>query len=129
MRNRSLLVLLPSALMLVPIPACTTVGTVRDVAALATTPTPLGDFTVLDDKAMYAAEAVYNIPAAAYVSANSRGLISAPLKATLKPILVSMADMLKLCRTAYRLGDVKTFNERYAILMILRTQVMSRIPK
>lgn len=129
MRYRHILVILPSLLMLAPLPACSTIETVRDVAALATSPVPLGDFTVLDDKAMFAAEAVYNVPAQAYVSANSRGLVKPPLKATLKPMLVAMGDTLRLCRTAYKIGDLTSFNQRYAGLMVLKSQVMHLIPK
>ncbi len=116
-------------ILLVASPSCSTIHTVRTAVGVATSPVPLGDFTILDDKAMFAAETVFNIPAQAYVSANSRGLIPAPLKATLKPLMVSAGELLKLCRSAYKVGDLKSFNERYRALLALKDQALKLMPK
>ena len=124
MRYRFLLPLL-----LIATPGCSTVGTVRDIAAVATSPTPIGDFTVVDDRAMYAGEALYNVIAQPYVSANSRGLVPASLKATLKPMLVYAGDLLKALRAAKKVGDVPGFNARYKALKALQGTVLPLIPK
>src|SRR4051812_17243529 len=61
------------ALAAAPLSACATLHTVDQAVALANQ--NVGDFTVLDEKSWYYAEALYNVPASAYLSANSRGLI------------------------------------------------------
>lgn len=60
----------------------------------------VADQTLIDEKALYAAEIAYNIPAHAYVSANYSGLLTPELKAVLKPKLTTMYTMLKAIRAA-----------------------------
>lgn len=59
--------------------------------------------------AMYAVEAAYNAPATAYVDADSKGLLSAELKARVKPILVEANDYRLKARTAYGIKDASGF--------------------
>ncbi len=121
---RRITFLLP--LILLASPACTTL---RQVATVATTPTPLGNFTALDNKARYAAEALYNIPTNAYRNANERGLVSPAAKAVIKPKLQEAGRVLLLARSAYRIGDLTSFNARYSALMALKNDAMKLIPK
>lgn len=57
--------------------------------------------TVVDDKVAYAAEALYNVPAQAYVTANKNGTLPADIKAKAKPILLEMYKKLLLVRSAH----------------------------
>lgn len=111
------------------LPGCSSLGTASHIVAAATSSQPLGDFTVLDDKAMYAAEALYNVPASAYRSADTRGLIPAHLKAVIKPKLQTMGRVLKTARSAYRIGDLTSFNARYRALLALKDEVTPLIPR
>jgi hypothetical protein len=63
----------------------------------------------LSTTAMYAAEAAYNAPAAAYVSADAKGLLTAPVKAKVKPMLVEAFDWLKKARLFYSARDAVGF--------------------
>jgi hypothetical protein len=56
--------------------------------------------TLIDEKALYSAELLYNIPAHAYTSANYSNLLTPELKAILKPKLVTLYQMLKAVRSA-----------------------------
>lgn len=109
--------------------ACTQLRTASDVIAVVTSPAPLGDRIVMDEKAAYAAEAFYNIPAQAYVSADQRGLIPVSLRIQLKTRLLRMADYLKLVRQAYAVGDATSFSQRYHELEALKAQIMPLIPR
>lgn len=89
---------------------------------------PLGDRTLRDEQGLWAAEAAYNVPAAAYVSAHSRGLVNDDLKAILKPRLITLYDLLKAARTAYRFGDAAGFTAKKEALEALRNEIMPLIP-
>ena len=111
------------------IAACAVTGTTtRDAVAIATSSAPIGDRVVMDEKTAYAAEVLYNIPAQAYVSADTRGLISADLRATLRPKLIYLASLLDAVRAAYRVGDATSFAARYRELKALKEQVTPLIP-
>ncbi len=69
----------------------------------AATDCGLASDTVLDEKALFAAETAYNIPANAYVSLGDR--LTADRKAQAKAALISAYDYLKLARAAYAAGD------------------------
>jgi hypothetical protein len=56
-------------------------------------------------KALYAAEAAYNVPAQAYVTLNRAGKLSPELKARAKPVLQQAIAGLKLARQAAAAGD------------------------
>lgn len=72
--------------------------------------------TVIDEKAMYAAEAAYNVAANAYVTADGNGLLSAATKAKVKPYMLQAYDALKLARAAYKAGDSAVFVQQVARL-------------
>lgn len=74
----------------------------------------LGDATVMDEKALYALEAAYNVPAHAYVTADAKGLLNDATKAKVKPLLVKAYDALKLARMAYATGNSANFAEAKA---------------
>lgn len=94
--------------------ACQT-GTTPDPANSSAAPTPAASASVatgaceLSTTAMYGAEALYNAPAAAYVSADAKGQLSASVKAAVKPKLVSAYDWLKKARLFYSARDAVGF--------------------
>lgn len=71
------------------------------------TPVPSGKtpISAAAQKALYAAEAAYNVPAQAYVTLNRSGALSADLKAKTKPLLQQAYQGLKLARQAAAAGD------------------------
>jgi hypothetical protein len=116
------------ALCLLATPACDTLRTASEAVSLATSPTPLGDRTVMDERAMYAAEALYNVPAQAYVTADTRGLLTPAVRAAVRPILIQARQALLAVREAYRVGDATTFGQRVAALRSLKDRAMSLLP-
>lgn len=48
------------------------------------------DRTLVDEKVVFAAETIYNIPAHAYKTANENGKLAPELKAKLKPLLIEL---------------------------------------
>jgi hypothetical protein len=91
--------------------------------------TPVCTFTLADQKAMYAAEASYNIPAQAYLSANSRGLINADLKATLKPKLQTAYQWLKGARAAYKICNRDSLMDYQRALATFEAEIQPLIPR
>lgn len=120
--------LFPMLLATVLIACGTPLNTASDAIAIATSSEPIGDRIVMDEKAAYAAEVLYNIPAQAYVSADTRGLITPALRATIRPKLIYMASLLDAVRSAYRVGDATSFAARYRELESLKRQVTPLIP-
>jgi hypothetical protein len=82
----------------------------------------------ISDKAMYAAEATFNVPAQAYVAADANGLLTVDAKAKAKPILASMYAALKTARTAYAIGNVVDFNAAVATLNRLKPAALAILP-
>ncbi len=82
----------------------------------------------LPAKLLYAAEAIYNVPAQAYVAADSRDQINPALKARIKPKLQQLGDLLDKARTAHRLGSAIDFNARKADLQKLANEISALIP-
>ena len=109
------LILVLSAFALLP--ACETIPNPSAVCEV-------GAATLIDDKALYAAEVAYNVPAHAYVTADQEGKLSASLKANLKPKLLEMYRLLGLVRNAKG-----TFNCDLNSLKALSAEVNSRIPR
>lgn len=70
-----------------------------------------GQVSAIAATAMYAAEATYNVPAHAYVEADSQGLLSDEVKAKVKPILIDAYEWLLKARSAYEAGDRAGFYE------------------
>ena len=94
---------------------------------LATNPVCAG-YTA-DEKAWYAAEAAYNVPAQAYVAANSHGLLTPALKAVLKPKLQAAYQALKAARAAYLACDAAGLHDKIVALEALKAEIMPLIPK
>lgn len=90
--------------------------------------TPVGAGTVIDDRAMYAAEALYNVPAQAYVAGRTSGVITDAVRDVVRPKLLVMRQTLLAARAAYRIGDVSGFNARVEALRQLRSEVAVLIP-
>jgi hypothetical protein len=91
--------------------------------------TPPCSFTLADQKAMYAAEAAYNIPASAYLSANSRGLIKPELKVTLKAKLATMYDYLKGARAAYKICNRDSLMDYKRAIETYEAEISPLIPR
>lgn len=56
--------------------------------------------TLIDEKVVYAAEALYNMPAHAYVTALEANQLSPTTKALVKPKLIQLYSLLKTIRAA-----------------------------
>lgn len=66
----------------------------------------LASGTLVDERALYAAETAYNVPANTYVTFDTAGKLPASVKAVARPALVKAYAALKLARSAYAAGDV-----------------------
>lgn len=115
------------ALAAMPLAACHTLHTVDQAVALANQ--NVGDFTVLDEKSWYYAEALYNVPASAYLSANSRGLLHDPLKTQIKTGLQKLNALRQAVYQAYKTGNATEFRDKIAQMKILSDQVRNIIPQ
>lgn len=92
-------------------------------------PSAVANATAIDEKAMYAAEASYNVIAQIYVTSEARGKLTPELKAAIKPILVSAYDALKLARAAYAAGNAVDFLHQANTLKSLGSSIANLIPK
>lgn len=86
--------------------ACATTGTVADVVVVRPS-APSGATAISEaaQKALFAAEAAYNVPADAYVRLNRAGQLPAAVKARAKPVLLQAYQGLQLARQAAAVGD------------------------
>jgi hypothetical protein len=80
--------------------------------------------TLVDEKVVYAAEVLYNIPAQAYVSADKNHKITPQLKATLKPMLIKLNDLRNAVKAAK--GSV---NCDFASMKELQVQIIQLLPR
>lgn len=80
--------------------------------------------TLIDEKVVYAAEVIYNIPAQAYVSADKNGKLTPGLKATLKPLLIKLNILRKAISAAK--GSV---NCDFAQMKELQVQIIQLLPR
>ena len=87
--------------------ACATDGiqTIPQAPPAASIPSGATPISEAAQKALYAAEAAYNIPADAYVRLNASGRLTPALKAQAKPVLLQAYNGLKLARQAAAAGD------------------------
>lgn len=104
------------ALTLLIAPAITACSSLPPVSAVST------QNTVLDERALWAAEAAYNVPAQAYVRADQDGTLPASVKATVQPLLIKAYAALKAARSAYAIGDAANFNAQIAAAKSLAAQ-------
>lgn len=105
--------------------ACNPVTT----AIVSNQPVVSGQAAVITAQGWYDANALYNVPTAAYKSSNSRGLISASLKAKIKPQLLRLYALLVVLKHAKEAGDAVTFNDKLAAMRTLSADVSALIPK
>ena len=82
------------------------------------------DGTLIDEKVLYAANALYNVPAHAYVTANRNGKLSPELKAALKPKLLTMYRLLQAVKAAKG-----TVNCDYNSMKALHAEVTALLPR
>lgn len=115
------------ALAVMPLTACQTIHSIDQAATLANQ--NVGNFTVLDEKSWYYAEALYNVPASAYLSANSRGLLHDPLKAQIKASLQKLNALRLAVYQAYKAGNAVEFRDKIIQLKALSDQVRNIIPQ
>lgn len=80
--------------------------------------------TLIDEKAVYTANAFYNVPAHAYVIANRNGQLTPALKAMLKPKLLAMYRLLAAVKAAQG-----TVNCDYNSMKVLHAEVTALLPK
>lgn len=115
--------------------ACQTGTTPEPANSGAVAPTPTASASVatgaceLSTTAMYAAEAAYNAPAAAYVSADAKGQLSASVKAAVKPKLVDAYEWLKKARLFYRARDAVGFCGSTASLNSVAGAALALLPR
>jgi len=106
--------------------ACATVHNIDTALALANQ--NVANFTIADDKGWYYAEALYNVPTQAYLSANRRGLLHDPLKSQLKHSLQSLNVLRGDVYQAYKAGNSVSFREKIVQLKALSDQIRNQIP-
>lgn len=92
-------------------------------------PQPEVTESAVTDKMMFAAETLYNVPAHAYVAADSRKQLSAETKAKVKPILTQLYSALKAARTAYALNNAVDFRKAFDTLTNLSAKANDLLPK
>lgn len=90
---------------------------------------PNAETMVLDEKALYAAEASYNVTANAYIAASEVGLMTPELKAKIKPVMVSAYKALTMARSAYLVANAKSFYEQIAAAKQLSEDARLLIPR
>lgn len=123
---RKLILAVALAAAALPLGACQTIHNVDQAVALANQ--NVGDYTALDEKSWYYAEALYNVPAQAYLSANARGLLHEPLKGQLKADLQKLNQLRQAVYQAYQTGNAATFRDKITQLKALSDQVRNLIP-
>jgi hypothetical protein len=98
------------------------------VLAAATSTEPIGDRFTMDERGLYAMEALYNVPAAAYRSAVERKVMTPAIRARVRPILLEMRRYRDAARQAKKAGDAAGWNARIAELLRLKSQVEAFLP-
>lgn len=75
----------------------------------ATVDPPTSASEVLDERALFAAEAAYNVAATAYVAADSRDVLPPAVAARAQPLLAKAYVALRGARVAYAASDALNF--------------------
>lgn len=124
---KRLVILAAMALALSPVAGCAQIsGAVGK--ALPAVATSFTQTSVVDEKALIAAETAYNVPAQAYLVANRHGLLTPALKGQIKPKLQMAKQALNLAREAYKAGDAKTLGEQIGAVQRLASEARALIP-
>lgn len=116
------------ALAMLSLGGCASIQPALAVVSAATSSAPLGDRITMDERGMYAVEALYNVPAQAYVTADQHHLVTPALRARVRPLLQRARAAVLACRTAYHVGDATSWGARVSDLQQLKAQVMSLLP-
>lgn len=103
------------------------------LAGCATAPGPGGGVPAvtvgtLDEKALWAAEAAYNIPAQAYVAALETGSVTPAMRARMRPALQAAKRALDAARAAFRIGDALTYNAQLATARRFAAEARTLLP-
>lgn len=101
--------------------------TTEAISTPSPTATSIADLTLMDEKAMYGAEVLYNVPANAYVIADAGNLLKPEVKATIKPKLIKLYDYLKLARLAYAAGNSIEFAQHKNNMTSLRDDLCGQL--
>jgi hypothetical protein len=80
--------------------------------------------TLVDEKVVYAAQVIYNIPAQAYVSADKNKKLTPAMKATLKPLLIKLDDLRNTVKAAKG-----TVNCDFEQMKALQVQIIQLLPR
>lgn len=84
--------------------------------------------TLIDEKALYGAETAYNVPANAYVTLDSQGLLNTATKEQVRPLLIKSYGALKLARAAYKAGDACGFVASVRAVSNFASQAKATLP-
>jgi predicted small secreted protein len=117
MMMRKILLLAACALAM-PLAACDTVG------GIANSIPAVGQYTTV-----CANSTAYNVPAGAYRSANSRGLITPTLKAQIKPKLQTLAKYVLGAREARKACNMVALGQYQEAAETLKAGVLPLIPR
>lgn len=123
---KRLILVLSTAALAVPLGACgfdptTAVQTASSVTQVCAN-------TTRDEQLRWAAEAAYNVPAAAYKSANTRGLLSADTRAAVKPKLQWLGGKLLQARGAYKACNLVALQQYTDAMTVVKAEVLRLIP-
>lgn len=80
--------------------------------------------TLVDEKVVYAAQVIYNIPAQAYVTADRNNRLTVDLKARIKPLLIKLNDLRNTVKAAKG-----TVNCDFEQMKVLQVQIIQLLPR
>jgi len=84
--------------------------------------------TLADEKALYGAEAAYNVVADAYLTLDAKGQLTPSLKASARLKLLLAYDALKVARSARLAANACTFGDAISQLGSLVGEVKAILP-
>lgn len=84
--------------------------------------------TAIDEKALFAVEAAYNVTGTAYLAAVDAGVLTGARKDQVKIKLQLAYSALLAARRAYEIGDARTFAEQAAAVISATDQAKALIP-
>jgi hypothetical protein len=65
--------------------------------------------TVIDERVLWGAEALYNVPAQAYKTADQNGTLPDSVRVVVRPLLIKAFDAIKAAYSAKAIGDATSF--------------------
>lgn len=102
-------------------------GFTAGCAAVTTPPPVSAQQTLIDERALFAAEAAYNVAANAYLVADGQGVLSAPVKAQAKGFLGQAYAALRLARSAYTVGDARSYAAQVAAVLEMTSRASAMV--